>query len=84
MNDAWANPYGTQMSFWAAREVYQYLGFPNQIAAHYREGVHNHTIEDMEAFLDFCDDSFYNIRPTQDLRNAPKPNAAKPYTWVHP
>ncbi len=84
LSDSWANPYGTQLTFWAAREVYDYLGIHDKIACHYRAGGHNQMVEDINALLDFCDLQFYSKVPVQDLCNVPLPNASKPYSWTPP
>jgi hypothetical protein len=53
--DAWANPSGTWQTHAAAREVYRFLGVPERIGISYRDGGHDHSPEDWQAFLDFAD-----------------------------
>lgn len=84
LSDTWANPYGTQLTYQAAAEVYDYLGIKNKIACHYRSGIHNQTLEDITALLDFCDFQFFGTNPQQDLTNIPRPKALKPYSWGSP
>jgi hypothetical protein len=55
MGDAWANPPGTQLTHQAARVVYQWLGVPERIGSHFREGVHEHNADDWRVLLDFAD-----------------------------
>jgi acetyl esterase/lipase len=59
LDDLWANPYGTQVSFVAARKVYEFLGAAGKIGIHFREGKHAHTAEDWQALLDFADLQFF-------------------------
>lgn len=56
--DFWANPQGTWQTHQLAKEVYQFLGCPEKVAAHYREGGHEHAIEDWRVLLDFADAVF--------------------------
>ena len=53
--DLWANPTGTYQTYRAAREVYRFLGAEERIGIWYREGPHQHGLEDWKAFLDFAD-----------------------------
>jgi hypothetical protein len=55
LGDHWANPSGTWHTHTAARRVYAMLGVPDEIGIHYREGGHQHGIEDWRVFLDFMD-----------------------------
>ena len=55
----WANPWGCQQTTEAVREVYKFLGVPERVGNHYRQGGHEHNLEDWEALLDFSDYSFY-------------------------
>ena len=59
LHDEWANPWGSQQTTEAAREVYAFLGAPEQIGNHYRPGGHEHNVEDWEALLDFADFQFF-------------------------
>ena len=54
----WANPWGCQQTTEAVREVYKFLGVPERVGNHYRQGGHEHNLEDWEALLDFSDYSF--------------------------
>ena len=53
--DEWANPYGSGLTHGAARQVYDLLGVPDNIAIRYREGEHEFNTQDWLALLDFCD-----------------------------
>lgn len=55
IDDIWANPRGSYLTYMAAREIYQFLGVENHIAANYRRGSHYHRLTDFFTFLDFID-----------------------------
>jgi pimeloyl-ACP methyl ester carboxylesterase len=59
LEDEWANPWGCQQTTEAVREVYKFLGVPERVGNHYRQGGHEHNLEDWEALLDFSDFNFY-------------------------
>ena len=54
--DTWANPVGSYLTHLAAREVYELLGVPDNIAYRIREGGHAHTPEDFLALFAFMED----------------------------
>lgn len=54
--DVWANPPGCQRIYEAARPVWQLLGAEKNVAYSLRAGVHEHSLSDFEAFLDFASD----------------------------
>ena len=62
--DTWANPYGTQVTWRAAQEVYDFLGVPNRNALHFRDGDHAFDALDWLALLDFADTVFFD-KPAQ-------------------
>jgi hypothetical protein len=53
--DWWANPKNAQRTTEAAREVYKFLGVPENIGHHLRGGGHSQNAEDWEALFDFAD-----------------------------
>jgi dienelactone hydrolase len=63
--DHWANPMGTWHTHTAAKKVWDFLNVPNKIAIHYREGLHEHSLADWLAFLDFADQQF---KPSSNQR----------------
>lgn len=67
LSDLWANPRGTWATHVAARDLYEFLGIPERCGIHYREGGHDHTVDDWKVFLDFAE---------WHLRNQPPP---RPY-----
>jgi len=55
LGDHWANPGGAWQTFLGAREAYRFLGAEPRLGIAYREGVHEHTLEDWNVFLDFME-----------------------------
>ena len=53
LDDDWINPFGTQVSWLAASEVFEFLGVKEHSAIHYREGGHAYTKQDWSVVLDF-------------------------------
>lgn len=98
--DAWANTFGTQVTWRAAQEVFDFLGVPERNALHYREGKHEFQAGDWIAIANFCDTIFFGIpHESNTVRFAPagQPAAANPmeklmdqkdirlhYTWRKP
>ena len=67
LGDTWANPYGTQITWMAADEVYQFLGADGKNAIHLREGGHEYKGSDWLVVADFCDWIFYGKEPVTSL-----------------
>ena len=66
--DTWANPVGSYLTYEAAREVYQLLGVPDNIAYRIRPGGHAHTPEDFNVLFAFMENPLsvtdgYDIKP---------------------
>lgn len=59
LGDTWANPFGTQVTWRAAQEVFDFLGVPEKNALHFREGKHEFQAADWLAIADFCDEIFF-------------------------
>ncbi len=59
LEDEWANPWRCQQTTEAVREVYKFLGVPEKVGNHYRQGGHEHNEEDWHALCDFADYNFY-------------------------
>ena len=53
--DEWANPYGSELTHIAAKEVYDLLGVSDNIDIKFREGGHEFGTQDWFILLDFCD-----------------------------
>lgn len=58
LDDAWANPYGSQLSCKAAQPVFDLMGVPQNNRLFLREGPHQFGETDWRALLDFCDQQF--------------------------
>lgn len=59
LGDVWANTFGTQITWRAAQEVFDFLGIPEKNALHFREGKHEFQATDWLAIVDFCDEMFF-------------------------
>lgn len=84
--DLHANPSGTWLTHRAAREVYAFLGAPDQIAVHFRAGGHEHGAEDFATLLDFADEVLLDKQPAvkRDWNRNPFPKLPPPYAWKAP
>lgn len=54
-DDLWANPQGTRRTNIAARDAYSFLEAKEKIGVRFRNGPHDHMLEDWKALLDFAD-----------------------------
>lgn len=84
LDDLWANPMGTQISFEASREVYRFLGVPDKTGLHYRHGKHDQNVEDFNALLDFADWQLMGKDPAQKFDTLPFANLPATYKWKDP
>jgi hypothetical protein len=84
LGDLWANPEGSQQTYLAAREVFEFLGAGDQIGIAWREGQHDHTIMDWTALLDFADWRFFGKRPGRSFNTLAFPQSPKIYNWTKP
>ncbi|MGA2975806.1 MAG: hypothetical protein ABSF77_10910 [Spirochaetia bacterium] len=82
--DLWANPTGTWQTHDAGREVYRFLGASDRIGIHYRQGGHEHTLEDWDATLDFADWYFNGIRPGRSFNAQPFDDLPRAFSWSAP
>lgn len=79
LGDVWANSFGTQVTWRAAQEVFDFLDVPENNAMHFREGKHEFQETDWLAIADFCDDVFFGKKSVNNLVRFPaKSEAAKP------
>lgn len=53
--DLWANPPGTKELADVARSVWKLLGRPNALVYSLRPGPHEYYLDDVRAFLDYCE-----------------------------
>lgn len=77
LDDLWANPYGSWLTHAAARQVYDWLGVPGQLAIRYRAGGHAHAPDDWATLLDFADHVFHG-RPRPAGLDGPPPGFSAP------
>lgn len=84
LQDYWANPFGTFLTFEAAKRVYQWMGVENNIKMHWRTGGHAQGIIDWLALLDFSDHYFFNKKVKSDLDIVPYPTINVPAFWDVP
>lgn len=75
--DTWANPYGTQITWMAADEVYQFLGAGGKNALHIREGGHEYKGSDWLVTADFCDMIFFGKKQQTSLVDTSYPKAGE-------
>jgi dienelactone hydrolase len=84
LSDLWANPMGTQVTYIAARQVYEFLGAGERIGIHFREGKHEQNAEDWKALLDFADLQFLGKKTETRFDRLAFPDAPKAFTWSAP
>ena len=84
LDDLWANPLGTEISFLASREVFKFLGVPEKTGLHYRHGKHDQNEEDFAALLEFADWQLMGKTPTQKFDALPFPEVPVTYKWSAP
>lgn len=84
MDDRWSNPEGMVQSAWAAGEVYRFLGAPDNLAFHLRDGGHAQTKEDWDVLLDFIGCHWQGRKPTVVYNRHPYRHLRPAYTWKAP
>jgi dienelactone hydrolase len=84
LGDLWANPKGTQQSYAAAKEVFDFLGVGDRIGIVFREGKHEQNAEDWNVLLDFADKQFFGKKVERRFDVLAFPDAAKGYSWKAP
>jgi hypothetical protein len=84
LGDLWANPMGTQVSYMAARPVFEFLGAGERTGIHFREGKHEQNAEDWEALLDFADLQLFGRKVERRFDKLAFPDAPRPYSWSAP
>ena len=84
LDDLWANPLGTQISFLASREVFEFLGAGEKTGLHYRHGKHDQNEEDFAALLDFADWQLMGKAPARKFDELPFPQFPPAYKWKAP
>ena len=84
LQDYWANPYGTELTYRAANYVFEWLGTAGQQGIHWREGGHAQNVEDWLALLDFADWKLFNKKPERSFSTLAYPDATVPIKWNVP
>ena len=82
--DRWANPEGSQITYSAAKVVYDWLGVGDKIAIHYRPGKHEQNADDWQTLLDFADRLFFKKSVKTEFNNLQYPEVPKPWSWAAP
>jgi hypothetical protein len=83
-DDKWANPVGTQHTYMAVQEVFEFLGAEKKSGLHYRPGKHDQNEIDWRALLDFAELQFDGKQPEYDYYKLPFPNEKKRFSWSKP
>ncbi len=84
LQDYWANPFGTFLTYEAAKQVYKWMGVENNIKMHWRTGGHAQGVVDWLALLDFSDTYFFNREVVSNFDINPYPNVKVPVFWEVP
>jgi dienelactone hydrolase len=85
LDDTWANPGGTQLTWQAAKVVYGFLGAGERIGIAYRPGGHAHSLPDWEALLDFADRQLAGKPVARRFDQLAFPDqSAAGFTWTAP
>ena len=82
--DYWANPYGTELTHRAARNVFKWLNAESRIGLHWRDGGHAQNTEDWAALLDFADYQFFRKPSGRKFNQWTYPDAKVPIDWLAP
>lgn len=84
LEDLWANPEGTQVTYLAAKEVYRFLKAEDRIGIWFREGGHEHSLADWQALLDFADWQLLGKPPARAFDNLAFSPREETYSWRVP
>lgn len=84
LDDDWINPFGTQVSWLAASEVYEFLGVKERSAIHYREGGHAYTKQDWAVVLDFTKVQLCGKEKTTGYKSMRENENKAGYSWRCP
>ncbi len=84
LQDYWANPFGTFLTFEAAKKVYKWMGAEDNIKMNWRTGGHDQGVIDWTALLDFSDQYFFNRKLKSDFDINPYPTIKIPVLWEVP
>jgi len=84
LDDRWSNPEGMVQSAWAAGEVYRFLGVPDHLAFHLREGGHSHRKDDWDVLLDFIGWHWQGKPPAVAYNRHPYHHLKPAFSWKAP
>lgn len=84
LDDDWINPFGTQVSWLAASEVFEFLGVKEHSAIHYREGGHAYTKQDWNVVLDFTKAQLCGKEKTTGYKSMRENENKAGYSWRCP
>ena len=84
LDDDWINPFGTQVSWLAASEVFEFLGVNEHSAIHYREGGHAYTKQDWSVVLDFTKVQLCGKEKTTGYKSMRENENKAGYSWRCP
>ena len=84
LDDDWINPFGTQVSWLAAAEVFEFLGVKERSAIHYREGGHAYTKQDWSVVLDFTKVQLCGKEKTTGYKSMRENENKAGYSWRCP
>jgi hypothetical protein len=84
LGDLWANPMGTQVSYMAGRQIFEFLGAGERTGIYFREGKHEQNAEDWGALLDFADLQLFGRQVDRKFDKLEFPDAPRPYSWSAP
>ncbi|HTV47294.1 MAG TPA: hypothetical protein VMG59_02510 [Phycisphaerae bacterium] len=82
--DRWSNPEGEQISWQAAKQVYEFLGVGNQIGIYFHPGIHELTVDDWNALMDFADQQLLGGTVNRSFDKPAYPDAPQLFTWQKP
>ena len=84
LDDDWINPFGTQVSWLAASEVFEFLCVKEHSAIHYREGGHAYTKQDWSVVLDFTKVQLCGKEKTTGYKSMRENENKAGYSWRCP
>lgn len=84
LDDRWSNPEGMFQCASATGEVYRFLGAPDNLAFHLREGTHSHAPEDWAALLDFIAWKWQGNKPKTVYNSHPYEHLRPVFAWKAP
>jgi endo-1,4-beta-xylanase len=79
--DTWINPQGAQLTYLAAKKVYDFLKAGDKISVRYRPVGH---IPNNSDLMDFADHVFFNKRLDKEFGKLPYKEEKKGFTWDVP